>query len=74
MIWKLRNTTLWNAVKAKKCYVVNGNHHWYVCYFFVCMKIDFILETAFRPILKFEDGTDRLAQSVGKKLPLLAVK
>jgi len=76
MIWKLENTKLWNAkgaVKVKKYYVVNGNHHWYVCYFFVCMKTDFTLRTAIWPVLTFEDGTDRLARNIGKKLPLLAV-
>ena len=77
MIWKLENTNLWNdkgAVKAKKCYAFNGNHHGCVCYFFVCMKIDFTLRTVIQPILKFEGGTDRLDLNVGKKLPLLAVK
>ena len=77
MIWKLENINLWNAkgtVKAKKCYVDNGNNHWYVCYFFVCMKIDFTLRTAIWPVLTFEDGTDRLARKVGKELPLLAMK
>ena len=41
MIWKLENTNLYNAkgaVKAKKCYVVNGNHHSYVPVFVFTAK------------------------------------